>query len=161
MLVPLSLGYCAVIDEADWPLVKGFAWKAAETKPGSGRVYAIAFPRENGRQKTIYMHRLLAGASGRGQQVDHADRDTLNNRRGNLRICSNAQNMHNSWIGKRNKSGYKGVCWCSFTSRWKAQIRVNGRKMFLGRYNSAEDAARAYDAAARDLSGEFARVNFA
>lgn len=92
--------------------------------------------------------------------IDHIDGNKENNAISNLRACSHNQNQHNQTKRKNNKSGYKGVSWMKNCSRWQAQICLNKKVRHLGTFKSAEDAARAYDAAARDIHGEFAKTNF-
>jgi hypothetical protein len=95
--------------------------------------------------------------------VDHWNRDTLDDRRSNLRICLRGQNNTNSRKRSRpagTSSRFKGVSWRKQKGRWVAKIRKNDSHYFLGYFDSEEDAARAYDAAARRIFGEFARTNF-
>jgi hypothetical protein len=87
-------------------------------------------------------------------------RHGLNNRRSNLRHCSNQENCRNQGLAKSNRSGYKGVSWYPNYQKWVATIVWNGRKVFLGYYTDPVEAARAYDARARELFGAFARPNF-
>lgn len=116
--------------------------------------------------KETYMHRYVAGAE-KGQYVDHKNRDTLDNRRENLRVCSQSENGGNSkkhWGkgGKKSFSKYKGVRYISrqCKNHWYAQIQVNKEPIYLGVYLTEEAAARAYDEAARRYFGGFARLNF-
>ncbi len=105
------------------------------------------------------MSRIILGAAP-GVFVDHISRDTLDNRRANLRIATHGQNMANTPAYRCNKSGFKGVYQDSRSSAWTAQIRYDKRLYWLGTFILAEDAARAYDARAREVWGEFARCNF-
>lgn len=89
-------------------------------------------------------------------QLDHKDRDTLNDSIENLREATQSQNNANQAIHKRNKSGYKGVCLCSQTGKWRATIQVYGKYMNLGRFDTPELAHEAYMEAARYHYGEFA-----
>jgi hypothetical protein len=102
------------------------------------------------------MHSVLIGLP----IVDHWNHDTLDNRRGNLRGCSHAENMRNQKIHSSSKSGLKGVWWNKIRSKWQAQIEVGGIKKHLGLFLSSQDAARAYDTAAKEFHGEFAHLNF-
>jgi AP2 domain. len=94
----------------------------------------------------------------RREQVDHKNRNGLDNRRSNLRLCSDMQNKHNMAPYKNNKSGLKGVTF--FQGKyWRATIVVNKKQISLGLYKTPGEAARAYDEAALANFGEFARIN--
>lgn len=93
-------------------------------------------------------------------QLDHVDGNGLNNTRANLRPATNAQNNHNERLRATNTSGYKGVHWVRTNSKWRAEIRIDGRNRHFGYFVDPLDAARAYDAAARSAFGAFACLNF-
>ena len=93
-------------------------------------------------------------------KIDHIDGDGLNNRRANLRHCTNQENCRNQGLARNNRSGFKGVSWYPNSGKWVATIWDGKRKVFLGYYADPVEAARAYDAKARELFGEFARPNF-
>lgn len=146
----------AVVDDADAPVVLGFKWYPLVKK--NGRVYARANACKAGGKKatSVFMHRLVAGA-GPGVQVDHLNRDGLDNRRVNLRLCGPEGNARNKKKQDGCESRFKGV---SRGSRvWRARITVCGRTQHLGVFDTEESAALAYDAAARRFFGEFARLN--
>jgi hypothetical protein len=115
--------------------------------------YAVA--RIEDRRDLRYMHRFIL--SDVATQIDHRDGDGLNNRRANLRPCTAAQNAWN-WNAnrRRRQSRFRGV---HFDGRWVASIWVDGRNKSLGRFDSEELAAIAYNRAASELRGEFARLN--
>lgn len=92
--------------------------------------------------------------------LDHEDRVKINNSIRNLREATDALNKRNQPAQRTNKSGYKGVCWHKGGRKWVASISLDNINRYLGLFASAEDAARAYDAAARGLSREFAFLNF-
>lgn len=155
--VPLTKGYVAVVDDDACDIVASRSWHAAVG--GDGRVYA-AGRRPGGRGSPIErLHRLLVGATA-GQLVDHRNGDTLDDRKSNLRITSATGNARNTCRHRGNASGLKGVYYDAARAKWQAQICADGRKTALGRFATAEEAARAYDAAALALHGEFARLNF-
>ena len=133
--------------------LSAFKWCAWESRPG---VFYAA--RKEGR-KTVYMHRLIAWALD-GEDVDHVNLDTLDNRKENLRTCTRSQNMMNRGPARDGTSALKGVSWSSWFGLWAAQIMVGGRNHDLGRFEKEGDAARAYDEAARRMHGEFAYLNF-
>ena len=91
-------------------------------------------------------------------QVDHINRDGLDNRRHNLRFCTNAQNNHCAPYGK-GTSKYKGVSWQKKSKRWIVSIKHNGKVLSLGRFNGEDEAALAYNKKAQALWGEFAYIN--
>lgn len=150
MFIQLTQDRFALIDDEDIPLVGGCAWYPMAQH--NGKFYAQNADRQ-------LMHRLILGAMP-GQIVDHINHDGLDNRRCNLRFVTASQNQWHSRPGKRNKSGYKGVCFDKTHGRWKARIQALGKKHHLGNFPSPQAAALAYDRAALALHGEFARLNF-
>jgi hypothetical protein len=108
----------------------------------------------------VSMHREIMNAPA-GLLIDHRNRDTLDNRRNNLRLATYSQNGCNSKIDKtKTTSKFRGVRFIKKTGKWAANIRINGKKTWLGSFKTEIDAAKAYDAAAREYHGEFARLNF-
>lgn len=154
--VSLTQGFEAIIDAADVPLIEGFNWSVLRS-PRRKAVYAARVVRDGNRQRMILMHRVIAAASD-DAQVDHRDGDGLNNRRGNLRLCTHAENQRNRGARADNKSGFKGVCFSKRTNRWRAEICAAGQRRFLGYFAELDDARRAYAAAAAALHGEFGRA---
>ncbi|MDD5543925.1 MAG: HNH endonuclease signature motif containing protein [Acidobacteriia bacterium] len=88
--------------------------------------------------------------------IDHIDRNGLNNRWGNLREASKAQNGANAKLSKANKTGYKGVYFAKKHKKWSASIHVNHKSRNLGLFKSAIEASKAYQRAAVEAFGEFA-----
>jgi hypothetical protein len=143
--IPLPRGTFALIDAGDAPRVAPFVWFLGTrgVRTAGGRVKLARF--------------LLDAPAGR--VVDHINGDILDNRRANLRLCTQAGNGKNRHNRRDNKTGYKGVS-LRRNGRWIARIRSDDVLHHLGSFTDVEEAARAYDAAARRLHGEFARLNF-
>ncbi len=150
--VPLTKGYEAVIDAADVPLVDGQRWSALVKRNG---IYAVRTVISGQDSTALYMHRLLAGDPS-GLQVDHADGNSLNNRRSNLRPATVSQNAQNRGTSARNTSGYKGVH--RSRGKWRARIVIDGASRCLGRHDTPEAAHAAYCKASAELHGEFGRT---
>lgn len=158
--IPLTRGYVAIVDDADYERVAALKWCALKACGKRQQVYATHYKRANGRVVAISMHRFLMGDPA-GMIVDHIDSNGLNNTRANLRICTHAENMQNRKPHTRKASDckFKGLI-LHKSGRIEARIRAEGRSLSLGYFKSHEDAARAYDAAAVKYHGEFARLNF-
>jgi hypothetical protein len=157
----LADGSVALVSRADLPLVVGYRWHRHNVR-GEGRLfYAVCRPKVGGRrERTVWMHRLLLGEP-EGLEIDHINGDGLDNRRGNLRTATRLENARN--IRPRSHTGLKGVRLKSrpLAKPWVAVIHPGaGREIHLGYFATPEEAARAYDAAAREHFGEFARLNF-
>lgn len=151
--IELTRGMVALVDDEDFETLNQFEWQALFSKHGKC-YYAVRSEWLAGqnRAKTIYMHRQILNAKP-GQRVDHKSRASLDNRRENLRFCTHAQNMANSKLGHRNKSGFKGVF--RNHGKWQAAIATK----YIGLFNSPAEAANAYDLAAIAKYGQFACTN--
>lgn len=143
---------CALVDPEDAELVSRYRWNA-HFRPWT--TYA-ATVRD---RKTLFMHRLIA-VPGNGQVVDHINHDGLDNRRSNLRLCSNVENMRNrAGAPSLNLSGFLGVE-TREGGRFRACLWKNGKRLIVGSFGTPEEAARARDEAAKVHFGEFAALNF-
>ncbi len=154
--IPLTKGFVAMVDDEDYEFLIQWKWSANVTP--DGHVYAKRNKRVGGRCTTIMMHRYLVGAVA-GQQLDHFDRNTLNNQRLNLRFSTQSQNVANSTKSKANTSGFKGVTWYKPSQNWQSQIMVEGVNHYLGKFEHSSDAAAAYDCAAQRFFGKFSATN--
>lgn len=151
-LIPLTQGKFAKVDDADFEWLGLFNWTA---RRHDNLWYAITnVLGEGGTRKTgVGMHKLILTQVKR---IDHRDGDGLNNQRGNLRAATGSQNIINSRKSKRNTSGFRGVCKFKDRRGWVAQAAGN----YLGVFETAERAAKVYDAFVANKFGEFARLNF-
>ena len=149
--IPLTQGKVALVDDEDYERVSHFKWHAHRDQRA-----ALWYARRTWRRPqrgSILLHRLLLNAP-RDKQVDHINGDGLDNRRCNLRLCSHAENMRNS----RSRSGLKGATFDKRRNKWYARICVNRRQIFLGFFDSEEEAHASYCAASICYHGAFGRV---
>lgn len=140
----------ALVSDIDYDRLREHRWSINDAT-ASGKPYV----RTTIERKTIYLHRMITGCPP-AYKVDHRDNDTLNNQRPNLRIATHDQNNLNRSFW--SLSGYKGVS--SAGRRFRARITVDGVEKYLGRFDTAVEAATAYDDAAHETFGEFAWLNF-
>ena len=165
-MVEVKLGhskYAALVDDPDWELVRGWCWNA-QVQRYKGKVVRVSAQRScirKGKQSVMLMHRWILGIDGvKGVQVDHINGNGLDNRRSNLRIASQSENLRNRKMASHNRSGFKGVYFAkqawAVSKPWRAQIKVNGRKLSLGYFLTPEEAYEAYKEAAIQHHGQFA-----
>lgn len=147
--IVLTQGFTAYVDASDLPLVSRFKWRA---KRNGRTTYAIS---DTG-GKRVWLHRIIMGVDAR---IDHIDDDGLNNRRSNLRVLDNTNNIRRKRPNTAGSSRFKGVSSYRGT-RWQASIKVDDKSKWLGSYDTEEAAARAYDDAALIYFGIHARLNF-
>jgi hypothetical protein len=149
--IALTQGKYALVDDADFEYLNQFKWCINN----SG--YAVR--RTGGRKaKLTIMHRVLMGAQD-GQEVDHANRDKLDNRMSNLRFVTRAQNIANTPLNRRNISGLKGVSWNKAKGKWQVRIGFMGNTISLGYHHDKIEAAKRYNNKALELYGEHAWLN--
>jgi hypothetical protein len=163
--VPLKSYLChreAVIDAGDLPLVEGrnWNWSPREDGVGGGQVVLATVTGRN-----TPLARLVAGVTGAGQRVAHANGNSLDCRRENVLVKTIREQVHGNrkmatQRGRPCTSKYKGVCWCAERGKWIAQIKRDGQHRHLGRFNDEIAAAEAYDEAAREFFGKHAHLNF-
>lgn len=158
--IPLTRGQVAIVDAADYEWISQWKWLASRG-PNDRTFYAsrtVYTP--DGKKLTAKMHRVILGIDDPAIWVDHIDGNGLNNTRANLRAVTPEQNFRNRRIPANNTSGFKGVSWYAAREKWGAYITFDKKRMFLGLFLTAEEAARTYDDAALQLYGEYARLNF-
>lgn len=156
--IQLTQGKQAAVDDTDYEWLNQWKWQAT---PASypGEWYARRAARYNGKNVSLLMHRFILGAT-RGSQVDHINANGLDNRRSNIRVVSNTQNQQNRRKRRNCSSLYKGVHMDKSRNRWRAEIKVNGKRISLSYGKNEIELAKVYDKAAIKYFGEFARLNF-
>lgn len=148
----LSQGKFTIVDDEDFEKASEFKWYCL--KDGNN-FYAVRNAKPRG---TIWLHRFLKNCPN-GKYIDHVNRNGLDNRKSNLRICTKKQNLVNTFTHKNNKSGYKGVSWAKQRNRWLAHITKDGKGITLGYFKDKKEAAIAYNKAAIFHHGDFAVLN--
>jgi len=146
--IQLTQGKVALVDDEDFEYLSQWKWYAYKSN-------STFYVEREYIGKAIKMHRLLMNTPN-GMLVDHIDHNGLNNQKSNLRNCTHGQNMQNR--RPYGKSKYKGVIFSQ--NRFRAQITLGKRNLYLGRYKSEIEAAKAYDEVAKKHYGEFANLNF-
>lgn len=157
--IPLTQGQVAIVDAGDFQMLLQWKWYALWS-PAGKTFYATRRHKVGDKKyRLLGMHRLLLGLEyGDHRHGDHINRDTLDNRRVNLRIATPAQNAWNTRLYSTNTSGHKGVYWEEQTGKWRASIGVNRKEIKLGRFSSLDAAVAAYAEASKQYHGEFARL---
>lgn len=151
--IHLSKGMVARVDEQDFAWLSQYKWHATKSYK---QWYAKTYINGAG----VYMHRLILGLQrGDTRRADHRNPlETLDNRRGNLRVATQAENLWNAGLRKDNRSGYKGVAWHSRDKCWQAYITARGRNVWLGSFKTIEEAVSARSAALPLYHNQYARM---
>jgi hypothetical protein len=150
--IVLSGGFVALVDDEDFDNLNKYKWHIQKSK-------YVNYARRTENGKPVLMHRFIMGVTDPKILVDHRKGDGLNNQRSNLRIATRSQNNTNRLRYKNLTSKYRGVSWSNQNGDWRAQIRLNTKKINLGGFEKEEDAARAYNEAAIKYHGDFAITN--
>jgi hypothetical protein len=158
--IPLTRGRFAIVDVGDYERLSKYKWFAAK----NGRsIYArrTVMPNDGRRSNcNIKMHRQILDIP-EGKFVDHINHNGLDNRKANLRIVTK---MQNNWNRRKRlgiySSQYKGVTLLKRRGKWQSRIVYKDKEIFIGNFDDEASAARAYDAKAREVYGEFAALNF-
>jgi hypothetical protein len=155
-----AAGRVAMVDDADYDLVMQHRWNVKETimldRHRPSGPYAITNIKQDGHRRSLFMHQLITGYAC----TDHRNNNGLDNQRHNLRPATSAQNGQNGPPCIGSASLYKGVSWYRRYGKWQAHITIGGKRRSVGYFTNETEAARAYDAAAREAYGEYAYLNF-
>ncbi len=146
--IELCHGETALVDDADAALVENYSWQL------SARGYA----RSTIQGKSVQMHRLIMAAR-ECDEIGHVNGNKLDNRRKNLRFGKHSDHTANQQMHVNNKSGLKGVSWDKTRGKFRVTIRKDYKKIHVGRFDDLEAAARAYNRAALNYFGKFAKLN--
>lgn len=133
--IKLSQNKFAIVDDGDFIWSRKYKWSY-------DRGYAV----RNDKGKKIYLHSMLI-ARRQGFVIDHINKNSLDNRRSNLRLATISSNIRNGTLRKNNKSGFLGVSWDRFYKKWVSQIMVKRKHIFLGRYSDLKEAIKARELA--------------
>lgn len=155
--IKLTQNQYAIVDDWNYNRLSQWKWYANRTR--NLYYYAQRGIRVNGKRSCIQMQREIYKLKiGNKCQIDHIDGNTLNNREINLRKCTSQQNI---WNRHRifGKSKYKGVLWHKKNRKWTGQIVINYKKIYLGSFVNEAEAAKAYNKAALEYYGKFAKLN--
>ena len=156
--IPLSKGFVAIVDDEDFEELSRYKWHVLLCRKSNS---AYANRSEQVAQKKwrkVQMHRQILNAE-KGVQVDHINGDGLDNRRSNLRLCTQEQNLANRRPMKGGSSKYKGVCWVTRLGKWVAQCTWDNKVHYLGAFDEEKEVAEAYDEALKQHRGKFALTN--
>jgi hypothetical protein len=159
-IISLGHGLITVVDDEDYEIYAKHTWHA-QCLDGKqyGNYYAVRAIRENGKHVSIFLHREIA-QTPEDLVVDHISGNTLDNRKQNLRNCTKIENSRNSKPRRNNMSSkYKGVSRFKGTNSFRAYIVINRKQKHLGMFTDEDQAAMAYNNAATQYFGEFARLN--
>jgi hypothetical protein len=148
--IELSKGKYTRVDDEDyeWLILKKWWY--------NGR-YAVRCEYDDKKRINIWMHREIM-KTPKHLFTDHINMDRLDNRKTNLRICTKSQNMLNRPAQNNNTSGHKNIYWDKNRNLWAVEIKVNGRKYHIGRFEQLEDAIERRDVAHKGIIGDFARA---
>ncbi len=151
--IKLTQGYYTLVDDWNYEWLNQWKW-CYDDGYASRSIYI-----SKGKRKHILMHRLIMNTP-KGMMTDHKDMCRWNNQEHNLRIVDRSQNGMNREGNKNSISKYKGVTWVERDKVWHSQIMFKGKRTYIGGFSYEEGAARAYDKKAKELFGEYARLNF-
>lgn len=152
------IGNYAIVDDEDFERVNQYRWTAVKHTYKNGHIKYYAYNEKN----NIAMHRLIMNCTDKSKDIDHKNHNGLDNTKSNLRICTRSQNSANSRDKNRPVNGYeyRGIQKKPNGSHWRAFITFQLKRIYIGTYYTAEEAAEAYDRKAIELFGDFAYLNF-
>jgi hypothetical protein len=164
--IKLTQGKIAQVDD-EFEFLDQYKWYARKERYAkSNQYYAVRAIYLNGMQSIIRMHRVvmeheLSRPLLKTEQIDHINHDGLRNTLDNLRVVTHQQNIMNNRKQNTNAtSQFKGVRWCEDIAKWRTRIQKDKKRIHVGYFITEEDAAHAYDTAAKLYFGKYAKLNF-
>lgn len=164
--MPLDGGHVALVDDADYEPLSGFSWHVSASR--SGKAYVVRNNKKGLHRTTVRMHRQILGITDSAVHIDHRNGDGLDNQRSNLRIANNSENGANRRV-VLSRHGFKGIHYIPYTQNkgrrwtrrkpWKATLTRDYKVIHIGYFETAIEAATAYDLAAVQYFGAFAATN--
>lgn len=152
--IQLTQGLVTVVDAEDYDFLSQWRWYANK-RPHT--FYAIRSTQTENGNRCVRMHSLILGTP-KGLCSDHRNGNGLDNRRSNLRICTSEQNSRNKKMAKNNTTGCKGINWEANLNKWRVRIGIDGKRLFLGRYDDINEAIAVRLAKEKELYGEYRRI---
>jgi hypothetical protein len=144
--IKLTQNKYTLVDDEDYDYLNQWNWHCSNNN------YAVRT--DNKLKKTIYMHRVIINSPDK-LSTDHINGNGLDNRKENLRVCTQTQNNGNRKLNKNSTSGIKGISWNKINKKWKARISTKGKRKHLGYFKNKNDAKKAYTKVAKNYFGEF------
>lgn len=159
-VIELTKGQVTIVDDEDFEYLAQWRWQlgGSSGERSDGYAFRMSYDQVSKKRKGTYMHRVILNP-GNGVQVDHINGNRLDNRRCNLRIATGSQNRSNIGPTRFSKTGVKGVCFRVERGSYEAKIGLGRKRIHLGTFKTLEEASMAYNKAAMELHGEFARLN--
>ena len=154
--IPLTQDKFALVDDEDFEKVNQYKWYAKRKDHIFYAARHITISYKN--YQMLFLHNFISPPP-KGKFIDHIDGDGLNNQKNNLRVAMPIENSRNRKIDKDNISGYKGVYHRKDTGKFRAYIAINRKQYALGNFDTAIEAAKAYNQKASEVWGEFAKLN--
>lgn len=141
-----------LVDDEDYKWLREWRWHT------DNKGYVVRRVRRDGKKYVVYMHREIM-KTPEGMVTDHVNGNKVDNRRSNLRVCSDGQNKRNRDKSLGFDAPYKGAYWQKQIKRWYSRIQVNGRSIYLGTFSTPEEASTAYNVAAKKYHGKYMRAS--
>lgn len=152
--IKLTQGMFALVDDMDFEYLNQWKWHYNKGR-GQGRAQRSTSRKSIEGKTSIFMHRIIMNVP-KDMQIDHKNGNGLDNRKENLRVCTNMENNRNKGIARKNTSGVTGISWNKNYEKWHTYIKINNKFIFLGYFGDKEIAIQIRKQAEKQYFGEFA-----